>query len=188
METDRFEALIDAILAIIVTIIVLEIPMARLGTWESLWAVRMDFIIYALSFLVIFNFWNYNNNIFSIVNRIDDRIIWIMGLSLFILSFLPYLTIFVAENFNSFVAHAFYGLDFLLTAITSIWIGHALKKSDPANIALQVALRSFKPLYSTLILMAIGYIIGYFVYPPAISLCCLISIPVLWIVSKRQFM
>ncbi len=188
METERFEALIDAILAIILTIIVLEIPMAEFGTWQSLWEVRMDFIIYALSFLVIFNFWNYNNNLFSIVNKVDDKIIWSMGLSLFILSFLPYLTIFVAENFYSFVAHAFYGLDFLLTAIISILIAHALKNSDKGNIALQVALRSNKPIYSTIILMAIGYIIGYFFYPPAISICCLISIPVLWIVSKRQIM
>ena len=65
MGTERFEALIDAILAIILTIIVLEIPMASNGSWEALFEIRLDFIIYALSFLVIFNFWNYNNNIFS---------------------------------------------------------------------------------------------------------------------------
>ena len=188
METERFEALIDAILAIIVTIIVLEIPMAEYGSWNALWELRMDFLIYALSFLVIFNFWNYTNNIFSIVHRIDDKIIWSMGLSLFILSFLPYLTIFVAENFDSFVAHAFYGLDFLISAVVSLLIARALRKSDPGNIALQVALRSNQPLYSTIIIMAIGYIIGYFFYPPAISICCLIAIPVLWIVSKKQFM
>ena len=187
METERFEALIDAILAIILTIIVLEIPMAEFGSWNSLLDVHLDFLIYALSFLVIFNFWNYNNNIFSIVNRIDDKIIWSMGLSLFILSFLPYLTIFVGENFDSFIAHALYGLDFLLSAVTSLLIARALRNSDKGNIALQVALKSNKPIYSTIILMVIGYIIGYFAYPPAISICCLISIPVLWIVSKQQF-
>lgn len=186
METERFEALIDAILAIILTIIVLEIPMASTGSWESLFELRYEFIIYALSFLVVFNFWNYNNNLFSIVNRINHKVIWLMGICLFILSFLPYLTIFVAENFNSFISHAFYGLDFLLTAIISLRIANALKNSDKGNIALQIALRNNKPIYSTLILMVIGYVIGYFVYPPAISIFCLISIPVLWIVSKRQ--
>ena len=102
MGTERFEALIDAILAIILTIIVLEIPMASNGSWEALFEIRLDFIIYALSFLVIFNFWNYNNNIFSIVNKVNHKVIWYMGFSLFVLSFLPYLTIFVTENFNSF--------------------------------------------------------------------------------------
>ncbi len=186
METERFEALIDAILAIILTIIVLEIPMASTGSWESLFEIRFDFIIYALSFLVIFNFWNYNNNIFSIVNKVNHKVMWYMGFSLFILSFLPYLTIFVAENFNSFTAHAAYGVDFIICGITAIFIANELKKSDKGNIALQVALKNHNPLYYSISIMIIGFIIGYFVYPPAITLCCLISIPALWIFSKHQ--
>lgn len=186
METERFEALIDAVLAIILTIIVLEIPMASNGSWEALFELKLEFIIYALSFLVVFNFWNYNNNLFHTVNKINSSVIWLMGIALFILSFLPYLTIFVAENFNSFIAHAFYGLDFLATALISVFIAEHLKKSDKGNIALQVALKSHYPIYSTIIMMVIGYIIGYLVYPPAITICCLISIPVLWIVSKYQ--
>ena len=188
MNTERFEALIDAILAIILTIIVIEIPMASNGSWEALFEVRLDFIIYALSFIVIFNFWNYNNNIFSIVNKVNERVIWLMGLALFILSFLPYLTIFVGENFDSFIPHALYGLDFLITGIISILIANSLKNSDKGNIALQVALKSNEPIYSTILIMLIGFILGYFIYPPAITLCCLISIPVLWIVSRRQIM
>ena len=129
METERFEALIDAILAIILTIIVLEIPMASNGSWEALFEVRLDFIIYALSFLVVFNFWNYNNNLFSIVNKVNHKVIWLMGFALFLMSFLPYLTIFVAENFDSFIPHALYGLDFLATALVSIAIANALKNS-----------------------------------------------------------
>ena len=158
MGTERFEALIDAILAIILTIIVLEIPMASNGSWEALFEIRLDFIIYALSFLVIFNFWNYNNNIFSIVNKVNYKVMWYMGFSLFVLSFLPYLTIFVSNE---------------------------LKKSDKGNIALQVALRNNKPLYYSILITTIGFILGYF-YPPAITLCCLISIPTLWIFSKHQ--
>ena len=102
METERFEALIDAILAIIITIIVLEIPLAPTGTWGALFELRYEFIIYAISFLVCFNFWNVNNNIFSLVNKIDPKVIWTMGFTLLIFSLLPYLTTFVAENFYEF--------------------------------------------------------------------------------------
>ena len=66
METERFEALIDAILAIIITIIVLEIPLASTGSWEALFELKYEFIIYAISFIVCFNFWNFNNNLFSL--------------------------------------------------------------------------------------------------------------------------
>ena len=180
MGTERFEALIDAILAIILTIIVLEIPMASNGSWEALFEIRLDFIIYTLSFLVIFNFWNYNNNIFSIVNKVNHKVIWYMGFSLFVLSFLPYLTIFVTENFNSFIAHAAYGMDFIICGILSLFTANELKKSDKGNIALQVALKNNKPLYYSILITTIGFILGYF-YPPAITLCCLISIPTLWI-------
>ena len=136
METERFEALIDAILAIILTIIVLEIPMASNGSWEALFEVRLDFIIYALSFLVVFNFWNYNNNLFSIVNKVNSKVIWYIGLSLFILSLLPYLTIFVAENFDSFIAHAAYGLDFISCGVISVFVANELKNSDKAKLGL----------------------------------------------------
>ena len=85
MNSERFEALIDAILAIILTIIVLEIPMAGDGSWQALFEIHLEFIIYALSFLVIFNFWNYNNNLFSIVNKVSREVIWLTALSLFVL-------------------------------------------------------------------------------------------------------
>ena len=186
MNSERFEALIDAILAIILTIIVLEIPMAVDGSWNALFEVRLDFIIYALSFIVIFNYWNYNNNLFSIVNKVNREVIWLTAISLFILSLLPYLTIFVAENFNSFIAHAAYGLDFVSIAIISILISNALKNSDKGNIALQVALKDNKSLYCMLALMLVGFIIGYFIYPPTITLFCLISVPALWIINKYR--
>lgn len=83
---DRFEALIDAILAIIITIIVLEIPYPSSGSWQAIYALRYEFLIYAVSFMVCFNFWNYNNNIFHLVNKIDYKIIWITGITLFVFS------------------------------------------------------------------------------------------------------
>ena len=115
METERFEALIDAILAIIITIIVLEIPLASNGTWQALLDIKYEFIIYAISFMICFNFWNFNNNIFSIVNKVDPKIIWTMGLTLFVFSLLPYLTTFAAENFYVFFPQFLYGLSFIIT-------------------------------------------------------------------------
>ena len=50
METERFEALIDAILAIIITIIVLEIPLASTGSWESLFELKYEFIIFNIKY------------------------------------------------------------------------------------------------------------------------------------------
>jgi uncharacterized membrane protein len=186
METDRFEALIDAILAIIITIIVLEIPLASIGTWGALYELRYEFLIYAVSFIVCFNFWNYNNNIFSLVNKIDSKVIWTMGVTLFVFSLLPYFTTFVGENFYDFFPQFMYGLCFIITAILSSFIGRFLKEADPANIAIQLALDNHYPMYGTVILVLIGMVIGYFIYPPVIIACCLISIIGMWCIPKIQ--
>jgi len=176
METERFEALIDAILAIIITIIVLEIPLASTGSWESLFELKYEFMIYAISFIVCFNFWNFTNNLFSIVNKIDYKVIWTMGLTLFVFSLLPYLTTFVAENFYVFFPQFMYGLSYIVTAILSKFISKFLKEADPGNIALQLALEKDYIFLMTIIFVVIGMIIGYLAYPPAIIICCLLSI------------
>ena len=184
METERFEALIDAILAIIITIIVLEIPLASNGSWEALFELKYEFVIYAISFMVCFNFWNFNNNLFSLVNKIDSKVIWTMGITLFVFSLLPYLTTFVAENINVFFPQFLYGLSFIITALLSKLISKFLKDSDPGNIALQLVLEKDYIFEMTIVLVVIGMIIGYLAYPPAIIICCLLSIITMWIVPK----
>lgn len=184
METERFEAFIDAVLAIIITIIVLEIPLASYGTWQALYDIRYEFIIYAISFMICFNFWNFNNNIFSIVNKVDPKVIWTMGLTLFVFSLLPYLTTFVAKNFYVFFPQLMYGLIFIITALLSLLISRFLKKADPANIALQVALSNHYSMYFTIVLVLIGIVIGYFAFPPAIMICCLVSIIGVWCIPR----
>lgn len=184
METERFEALIDAILAIIITIIVLELPLPIDGSWVALWEIKYEFMIYAISFMVCFNFWNFNNNLFSLVNKIDHKVIWTMGITLFIFSLLPYLTTFVAENFYEFFPQFLYGLSFIVTALLSKLISKFLKDSDPGNIALQLVLEKDFISAMTIVLVVIGMIIGYMAYPPAIIICCLISIITMWTVPK----
>ncbi|MCQ2970533.1 Uncharacterized membrane protein [Methanobrevibacter gottschalkii] len=187
METERFEALFDAILAIIITMIVLEIPLASTGSWEALFDLKYEFLIYAVSFIVCFNFWNYNNNIFHLVNKIDYKVIWTMAITLFVFSFLPYLTSFVGENFYLFLPQFLYGLSFIITAILSMIIGNFLKQADPGNIALHIALSKHYPMYATIITVSIGMIIGYFIYPPAIIACCLLSILGVWFIPRIIF-
>ena len=179
-STERFEAFIDAILAIIITIIVLEIPMVANGSWEAFFDIKFEFIVYAVSFLVCFNFWNYNNNLFNIVNKVNSQVIWSIGLALFFLSLIPYLTTFVGLNPDSFLPCFLYGLDFIIVAILAIFTTTALKDSDKANIALQVALQDIKPFIATIVLVLIGMVIGYFAYPLAIVIACLASIITLW--------
>ena len=181
-SSERFEALFDAIVAIILTIIVLEITMASSGLWQSLFDLKLEFIAYAISFVVCFNFWNYNNNLFSIVNKINGKVMWSIGAEMLVLSLIPYLSLFVSQNFYSFVPQACYGLDFIVVACLSIVTANALKEVDRGNIALLLALESNFQLASTIIVVAIGIVIGYLFYPPAVIISCLLSIFLVWLI------
>ena len=182
-SSGRFEALFDAIIAIILTVLVLEITMASGGTWQALFDLRIEFLAYIISFIVCFNYWNYNNNLFSIVNKIDTAVIWSIGASMFVLSLIPYLSVFVSHNFYSFVPQACYGIDFIVVAILSIVTSKALKNADKGNVALMLALRNNLVFVSTIVFVGIGMVIGYFFYPPAIIISCLLSIIAVWAIS-----
>lgn len=182
-SSGRFEALFDAIIAIILTVLVLEITMASGGTWQALFDLRIEFLAYIISFIVCFNYWNYNNNLFSIVNKIDTAVIWSIGASMFVLSLIPYLSVFVSHNFYSFVPQACYGIDFIVVAILSIVTSKALRNADKGNVALMLALKNNLVFVSTIVFVGIGMVIGYLFYPPAIIISCLLSIIAVWVIS-----
>ena len=175
-SSERFEALFDAILAIILTIIVLEITMASHGSWEALLDLKIEFIAYAISFISVYCFWNYNNNLFNLTDMIDYKAVWLMGALMFVLSLIPYFSIFVSENFYSFVAQASYGMDFFVACLLSIATAQYVKKINPGGMNLHRHFNTRIQFTSTAIIIAVGFLIGYLFYPPAIMFSCLISI------------
>lgn len=185
-DTERFEALIDAIIAIIITIIVLEIPIAANGSLESLLELRPEFIAYAISFIVCFNVWNFTYNLFSIVKKINYRSIWSIASGLFFLSLIPYLTTFVAMNFNDFVPQCVYGIDFIIINLCSLIATYEMKKIDESNKFLQAAFQNYNTYILNILFTIIFIIIGYFYYPPIIIISCIFSILVTWIFMIKK--
>lgn len=175
-DTERFEALIDAIIAIIITIIVLEIPIAVGGDLASLLDLKLEFIAYAVSFIVCFNVWNFTYNLFSIVNKVDYKSIWSISLGLFFLSLIPYLTTYVAMNFNEFVPQFIYGIDFIIINTCSLVATYQIKKIDKSNVFLNAAFQNYNSYIINIIFTCVFIIVGYYFYPPIIIASCLFSI------------
>ena len=185
-DTGRFEALIDAIIAIIITVIVLEIPTAVNGSLAGLLELRLEFIAYAVSFIVCFNVWNFTYNLFSIVNKINYKSIWSISLGLFFLSLIPYLTTFVAMNFMEFVPQCLYGIDFIIINICSIVATYEMKKIDESNLFLQEAFQNYNNYVLNILFTCIFMVIGYFYYPPIIIMSCIFSILLTWVFMLKK--
>lgn len=185
METDRFEALIDAILAIIITLIVLEIELPSSPSFMGLFELKKEFFAYFISFFVIYNIWNSHHNLFIRINKLTDSVVWVSLIQVFILSFLPYVTVMVSDDFYSFFAQACFGLIFVLLHVHYVIQGIIFEHSDSANIALIMYLnKGVKSSLFEFILFAIVYILGYLYYPPIIMIGCLIAM-ILWVISDQ---
>lgn len=177
METNRLEAFYDAIIAIIVTVLVLELPQPATVSFESIWALRTSYFAYFISFLVCANLWQYHHLIYNHVNRINTKIIWQNILLMFVFSLVPYITIFLADHPNAFIPQALYGLDFIIVDIILFMMARSLLKVNKENEEyLKSAMNIKTALYIPFIIFIIGFIIAFLGYPIAISICCLITI------------
>ena len=160
--------------------------MALNGSLESLLELKLEFIAYAISFIVCFNMWKFTYNLFHIVDKINYRTIWSIASMLFFLSLIPYLTTFVSMNFNDFVPQCIYGIDFIIIAICSIVTTYEMKRIDESNRFLQEAFQNYNNYIISIALTCIFIIIGYLYYPPIIIISCLVTILLTWIFMIKK--
>ena len=176
MDPGRLEAFYDAIIAIIVTVLVLELPQPATASLASIWALRTSYFAYLISFLVCANLWQYHHLIYNHVERINTRIIWLNILLMFVFSLVPYLTIFVANNPNSLIPQLLYGLDFIVVDLILFLMAKTLLKiNSNSEDYLKKALNVREALYIPFIILIVGFIVALLGYPIAISVCCLIT-------------
>lgn len=176
MSTNRLEAFYDAIIAIIVTILVLELPQPTTASIQSILVIKTSYFAYIISFLVCTNLWQYHHLIYNHVERINAKIIWQNIFLLLIVSLIPYLTTFVANNPFSLLAEVLYGLDFILVNIILVWMAKSLLDINPDQEYLSQARDMKNALVIPFIMFMFGLVIAFLGYPFAISICCLISV------------
>ena len=185
MQTNRFETFLDAILAIIITVLVLKIPQPASPTFQAVFELQTIYIAYFISFLILFNIWYSNHNLFQIVDEINNDAVWIYGIMTFVISLLPYFTVWLANNVKSIPAETMFGLIFIITHILNTLANYAIYKSNPYNKKLQEINRRQYVTNFPIIVIIIGFIITYTIYKPGIYITCLISV-FLWILIDRK--
>ena len=136
MNTNRFETFFDAILAIIITVLVLKLTQPASPTFGAFLALNARFITYAICFLVIFIIWYDNHNLFQVVEEIDNRVLFIYALQIFAISLLPYFATWVALNLNSVAAQTMFGVLFIAIDILYIISIYAVYRANPYSCGL----------------------------------------------------
>jgi uncharacterized membrane protein len=111
MTTSRLEAFSDGVIAIIVTIMVLELRAPSQPTWPPLFKLAPIFLSYGLSFLVVSIMWVNHHHLIHEVREVTARLLWSNLNLLFWMSLVPFATDFLGKNHRQPMAVALYGLD-----------------------------------------------------------------------------
>jgi uncharacterized membrane protein len=121
MGKGRLEAFSDGVIAVIITIMVLEMHAPHAPTWQALTEVWPVFLGYVLSFVYIGIYWNNHHHMLHATQRIDGSVLWANLHLLFWLSLVPFVTAWMGENYFAAVPTALYGAVMLMAAI-AYWI------------------------------------------------------------------
>ncbi len=140
MGKGRLEAFSDGVMAIIITIMVLELKVPHGADFSVLRPLIPVFLSYVLSFLYIGIYWNNHHHLLHAVRHVNGSTLWANQHLLFWLSLIPFVTAWMGENHFEAIPVALYGLVLLLAAIAYFILTRALISHQGKDSTLAIAL------------------------------------------------
>ena len=184
MNTGRMEAFSDGVIAILITIMVLELKVPEGTSLSALRAVAPVFLSYVLSFIYLGIYWNNHHHLLQAAKRVNGSILWANLHLLFWLSLIPFVTGWMGEN--HFVAWpvALYGVDLLLAAIAYFILSQTLIAAHGRDSALGAAIGSdFKGKISVVIYaiaIPLAFVSAWLAYG------LYVFVAVMWLIPDRR--
>ncbi len=128
MGTNRLEAFSDGVIAIIITIMVLEMKVPHDASVDALFKLWPIFFSYALSFLIVAIYWVNHHHLMHMAQHASSRVLWTNNLLLFWLSLMPFVTGYMGENHFTPLSVALYGALATLCSISFFFLRHAISR------------------------------------------------------------
>lgn len=168
MKKDRLLAFNDAVLAIIMTILVMELKKPEEISISGFWALRNNYFAYWLSFFWLGSVWISMHSIWEHAEKVSRTVLWWNLIFLFFASFMPYATGLVSSHFDNPLTQAFYGIIVIIITCAN-WILHKVVDSaNPGNSALLNATRAYRRFQlPDIAIKVVALILSLTVYPPA---------------------
>lgn len=184
MGKDRLAAFSDGVIAIIITIMVLELRMPHGASWAELMSVTPHFVSYILSFIYLAIYWNNHHHLLHTVTRVDGLILWANSFLLFWLSLIPAATAWMGENLLAPLPTALYGVILLMPAIAYNLLQKAIMRKQGAHSVLATALGSdlkgkISPVFYAAAI-ALAFVASW------ISVLLYVLVALIWLVPDRR--
>jgi uncharacterized membrane protein len=184
MGKTRLEAFSDGVIAIIITIMVLELKVPHGGELEDLRPLGPVFLSYVLSFIYVAIYWNNHHHMLHTVKRVTGGIMWANSHLLFWLSLVPFTTSWVGEHPQHPLPMALYGVNLLMAGVAYLILQWAIVGIEGADGPLRRAIGSdWKGKLS-----AVGYLaaIGLAFVDRWISIAIYFAMAAIWFIPDRR--
>jgi uncharacterized membrane protein len=184
MDARRLEAFSDGVLAIIITIMVLELRPPHEVSLEALRPLLPVLLSYVLSFIYLGIYWNNHHHMLHVTRRVNGTILWANLHLLFWLSLVPFVTAWMGENHFAPVPTAAYGVVLLLAAI-AYWVlqGRIVASQGPASVLAAAVGRDLKGKLSPLLYVlaiALAFV------RPWLSEALYVGTALMWLIPDRR--
>lgn len=185
MKPDRLNAFTDGVLAIVITIMVLELPVPETGDWASLRPDLTLFGAYALSFINVGLYWNNHHHMLQSAERVDGRVLWANLFLLFGLSLFPLLIRWIGEAGVTALPVAAFGMILLLAGAAYYLLERALIAAEgpDSRIAKAVGGKAKEWISAALYATAVGFAF----VAPWLSVAIYVGVAALWLIPDRRF-
>ncbi|MDR3626378.1 MAG: TMEM175 family protein [Ignavibacteriaceae bacterium] len=184
MEKGRLQSFSDGVIAIIITIMVLELKIPIGDSLASLKPLIPILISYILSYIYIGIYWNNHHHMFYAVSKINGGILWANLHLLFWLSIIPFVTGWMGENHFTTLPVALYGCVLFMSALAWTILSRSLIKQHGKTSLIATAFGKDLKGALSLILYAIAIFIAFI--NPWVSLCLYVIVAVMWFIPDRR--
>jgi uncharacterized membrane protein len=184
MTTTRMEAFSDGVIAILITIMVLELHAPDAVTWQALRPIVPVLFAYVLSFVFLGIYWANHHHMLQLVDRVNGGILWANLHLLFWLSLIPFTTAWMGEHHQASRPTALYGIVLLFSGAAYTLLQRALiREQGPQSRLARAIGRDAKALISVAI-YAVAILCAF--YHPGVSQLLYLAVVLMWLVPDRR--
>jgi uncharacterized membrane protein len=184
MSKGRLEAFSDGVIAILITIMVLELKPPHEGTWEALRPLWPVMTSYVLSFVYLGIYWNNHHHLLQAVRRVNGRILWANLHLLFWLSLVPVATAWMGESHFAPLAVAAYGVPLILAGVAYYILERALIAHHPDDSTLAAAVGADVKGIVSVVVYAVAIAVSFAL--PWLSCALYAAVAAWWLVPDRR--
>ena len=184
MTRGRLEAFSDGVIAILITIMVLELKAPHGTELAALLPVVPNLLVYLLSFIFVGIYWNNHHHMLHLTDRVTGGVMWANMHLLFWLSLVPFTTAWMGENHVAPVPTAVYGMVLLLTGVAYYILERVIIAAQGPECRLEVAVGKDLKGIASVVLYAIAILLAF--VNPLIAIAIYAVVALMWLVPDRR--